>query len=145
MIKQVLNQIHEGDRDNDRIVKSILRVDADDQHELFVLFSPGTTNGPAISRTGRGSPTMVNPVEPFAEPTADPDLQRCHCCVVDHDLRLKEIVKISDKIKHMPSPTLKVCLQTHLDDLQGQQTYSDLFTHLYGSGTPSRPCKGSGI
>lgn len=116
MIRQTLKQTQL----NGKIVKSILEFDRDGKHELFILFSPGTTNGPSISRTGKGSPTMTNLIQVFADPTPDPDLQRFGNLVVDDEIRQNDLNKLNDKLMEESFESeYKNYIQTHLNDLRG--------------------------
>lgn len=107
-----------------KIVKSILEFDPDTGYELFVLFSPGTTNGPSISRTGKGSPTMTNRIQVFADPTPDPDLQRYGNPIVDDKVRKKDLNNLKKKLK-------EEYIQVHYDDLENQKTYLEIFGDAY--------------
>ena len=129
MIRQTLNQTQlDG-----KIVKSILEFDPDGEHELFVLFSPGTTNGPSISRTGKGSPTMTNLIAVFADPTPDPDLQRFGNLVVDDEVRKSDIERLNKKLIEETNESEKDYIQTHLNDLEKQKTYYEIFNDVYNS------------
>lgn len=119
---------------NGNIVKSILEFDADGKHELFILFSPGTTNGPSISRTGKGSPTMTNLIQVFADPTPDPDLQRFGNLVVDDEIRQNDLNKLNDKLMEESFESeYRNYILTHLKDLKKRKTYCEIFNAEYQS------------
>ena len=120
-----LHQVQETDGRS--VVKSIL--DLDENHELFVLFTNGKTNGPAISRTGKSSPTMTNLIAPFGPPTSNATLQRHENLVVDDEIRQREVENLQELTTE--EGLLAEHLSAHLEDLRKQQTYLEVFAHHY--------------
>jgi len=121
----MINQSFIQKQRNGEVIKSILEFTTDTGCELFVLFSPGATNGPPIFRNGKGSPTMTNRIQVFSDPTPDPDLQRFGNPVVDDIIRKNDLNNLQKKIK-------EDFIETHYKDLENQVTYSEMFNNSYG-------------
>ena len=115
------------------IIKSIVEIDVNNQEDLFLFFSPGTTNGPPISRTGKGSPQMVHPIWKMGAMTPDADLQRYGAMEIDENTRDRDCARIKKRLAApQESPGEHQELTKLKDDIENQRTYMSRFEEFYG-------------
>jgi len=123
------------------INQSILEIDTNHGEELFLLFSPDTTNGPSIVRTGTSSPWMFHPIRRMGSRTSDPDLQRFGTWEVDEDTRQGDLGRIERRIEGLkqrrrtlrdPEKALLEDLEELRKDIKAAQSYLARFEKMYG-------------